>query len=143
MPSGIAKAKEMSLIHVTTNFETLLYGNVIELDRVEFKATWDPEISLKTICAFANDINNWGGGYLVIGVAAQDGMPIYPLQGIPIEKVNGYQKDILNKCKRIQPTYLPILEVVDYEGKKFIIIWAPGGNERPYSSPKNMAKDNK
>lgn len=32
---------------------------------------------------------------------------------------------------------------VDYEGKKFIVIWAPGGSARPYSSPKTMAKDNK
>ena len=52
-------------------------------------------------------------------------------------------KDMLNKCKRIQPEYLPIVEVVDYEEKKFIVIWAPGGYLRPYSSPKTMAKNEK
>ena len=35
------------------------------------------------------------------------------------------------------------MEVADYEGKKFIVIWAPGGNSRPYSSPKSMRKDNR
>lgn len=54
---------------IPTNIKTLLSGNVVEWDRIEFKETWDPEASLKTICAFANDIGNWGGGYLVIGVS--------------------------------------------------------------------------
>ncbi len=27
--------------------------------------------------------------------------------------------------------------------KKFIVLWCPGGDSRPYSSPKTMAKDNK
>lgn len=73
----------------------------------------------------------------------QGGKPVYPLQGVPTEKLDGYLKDMLNKCKRIQPEYMPIVEVADYEGKKFIVIWAPGGNARPYSSPKTMARDNK
>ena len=51
-----------------TNIETLLTGNVVEWARIEFKTSWMPEASLKTICAFANDIDNWGGGYIVLGV---------------------------------------------------------------------------
>ena len=38
---------------------------------------------------------------------------------------------------------MPITEVVDYKDKKFIIVWAPGGIIRPYSSPKSMAKGDK
>ena len=128
---------------IPTNIKTLLSGNVVEWARIEFKETWNAEASLKTICAFANDIDNWGGGYIVIGVKEQDGRPSFPLQGVPPEKIDAYQKDLLNKCKLIQPEYLPIVEVVDYEGKKFIVIWAPGGNSRPYSSPKSFAKDSK
>ena len=127
---------------VPTNIKTLLSGNVVEWARIEFKETWDAEASLKTICAFANDIDNWGGGYLVIGVKEKDGRP-EELIGVSPEKIDGYLKDMLNKCKRIQPEYLPIVEVADYEKKKFIIIWAPGGYLRPYSSPKSMAKDEK
>ena len=128
---------------VPTNIRTLLSGNVVEWARIEFKETWDADASLKTICAFANDIDNWGGGYLVIGVREKNGRPEYPLQGVPAEKIDGYLKDMLNKCKLIQPEYLPIVEVADYEGKKFIVIWAPGGNSRTYSSPKSMRKDNR
>ena len=127
---------------VPTNIKTLLSGNVVEWARIEFKETWDAEASLKTICAFANDIDNWGGGYIVIGVKEKDGRPDV-LQGVPVEKIDSYLKDMLNKCKRIQPEYLPIVEVADYDGKKFIVIWAPGGYLRPYSSPKSMAKGEK
>ena len=128
---------------VPTNIKTLLAGNAVEWARIEFKETWDAEASLKTICAFANDIDNWGGGYLVIGVEEKDGRPVHPLKGVPADIVDGYLKDMLNKCKRIQPEYLPIVEVVDYQDKKFIVVWAPGGYLRPYSSPKSMAKEEK
>lgn len=36
-------------------------GNAVEWARIEFKETWDAAASLKTVCAFANDIDNWGG----------------------------------------------------------------------------------
>lgn len=35
------------------------------------------------------------------------------------------------------------MEVADYKGKKFIVIWVPGGYLRPYSSPKSVAKGEK
>ena len=28
---------------------------------------------MKTVCAFANDLDNWGGGYVVIGVEEENG----------------------------------------------------------------------
>ena len=125
---------------IPTNIKTLLSGEVVEWARIEFKETWDAEASLKTICAFANDLDNWGGGYIVIGVKDNNDEP-GGLLGVPAEKVDGYLKDMLNKCKLIRPEYMPITEVVDYKGKKFIVVWAPGGSNRPYSSPKTMAKD--
>ena len=128
---------------IPTNIKTLLSGSVVEWARIEFKETWDPEASLKTVCAFANDLDNWGGGYIVIGVEEDNGRPVYPLKGIPFDKIDAYQKNILAKCKLIRPAYMPIAEVVDYADKKFIVLWCPGGDNRPYSSPKTMAKDNK
>ena len=125
-----------------TNIKTLLSGQAVEWARIEFKETWDAEASLKTICAFANDIDNWGGGYLVIGVEDKDGKPTN-LKGVPAEKIDSHLKDLLNKCKQIHPEYMPITEVVDYKDRKFIIVWAPGGIIRPYSSPKTMAKGDK
>jgi predicted HTH transcriptional regulator len=128
---------------IPTNIKTLLSGTVVEWARIEFKAGWDAAASLKTICAFANDIDNWGGGYIVIGVNEQDGKPAIPLEGLPIGQLDSIQKDMLNKCKLIQPEYLPIVEAVNYQGKLFLVVWAPGGNSRPYSAPRSMAKDNR
>lgn len=92
---------------IPTNIKTLLSGDVVEWARIEFKETWDAEASLKTICAFANDMDNWGGGYLVIGVRDAHGQPD-SLPGVNPDKVDGYLKDMLNKCKRIQPEYMPM-----------------------------------
>lgn len=128
---------------IPTNIRTLLSGSVVEWARIELKETWDAAASLKTICAFANDIDNWGGGYIIIGVKESMGRPVRPLQGVPAGKIDGYLKDILAKCKLLRPAYMPVIEVADYEGKKFIIIWCPGGDLRPYVSPKTMKKDNK
>ena len=121
-----------------TSIETLLTGNVVEGARIEFKTSWMPEASLKTICAFANDIDNWGGGYIVLGVKEKNGRPILPVEGIPISQVDEMMKDLLNKCNLIQPRYLPVVAPVEYQGKTLIVIWAPGGDVRPYSSPDNF-----
>jgi ATP-dependent DNA helicase RecG len=51
--------------------------------------------------------------------------------------------NILESCKLIRPEYLPIVEVVNYENKNIIVIWAHGGYARPRSSPKTMAKREK
>lgn len=128
---------------IPTNIKTLLSGDVVEWARIEFKETWDPAASLKTVCAFANDLDNWGGGYIVIGVKEENGRPVYPLKGVPLEKIDSYQKSILENSKKISPAYSPIVDVIDYDEKKFIVLWCPGGDNRPYASPKTMAKDNK
>lgn len=126
---------------IPISFETLLSGNVVEHARIEFKETWDAEASLKTICAFANDIDNWGGGYLVIGVRDQVG-GLEPV-GVDPASIDRILKDMVNKCKLIRPEYLPVVDVVEHEGKTFVVAWAPGGSLRPYASPRSMAKGEK
>lgn len=120
---------------IPTNIKTLLSCTVVESARIEFKKSWKPEASLKTICAFANDLDNWGGGYIVIGVEENEGLPVYPLCGVPLNQVDATMKDLLNKCKMIVPEYLPVVELIDYQGVKLITIWCPGGATRPYKSP--------
>ena len=124
-------------------FATARGRKLQEWARIEFKETWDAAASLKTICAFANDLDNWGGGYIVIGVEEHNGRPVYPLKGVSVEKLDVYQKEIYAKCKLIRPAYAPIVGIETYQDKQFIILWCPGGDNRPYSSPKTMARDNK
>lgn len=42
---------------------------------------------------------------------------------------------MLNKCKRIQPEYLPIVEVADYQDKKFIVTWTSALLYNNFHSP--------
>ena len=125
------------------SIHSLLSGREVEWARIEFKTTWDPAASLKTICAFANDLDNWGGGYIVLGVEEENGIPVRPLVGVPLDKADDWQKSIFKKCKLISPDYMPIIGKEEYEGKIFIVIWCPGGYGRPYSSPKTMDRNNK
>lgn len=68
---------------IPTNIKTLLSGGVVEWERIEFKSAWDPQQSLKTITAFANDLDNWGGGYLIIGVSESGGNHYYQPMAYP------------------------------------------------------------
>lgn len=43
-----------------TSIENILNENIVENARLELKKNWNPEPILHTICAFANDIDNWG-----------------------------------------------------------------------------------
>ncbi len=121
---------------IPTNVHTLLSGGVVEWARIELKESWLPDASLKTVTAFANDLDNWGGGYLVIGVEEENGRPKYPIKGLKLSEVDKIMKDLLNKCKMIKPDYLPIAAPVDYDDHtKLIVVWCPGGAVRPYRSP--------
>lgn len=46
---------------IPTNIKTLLSGEVVEWERIEFKETWNAEASLRSVCAFANDLDNCAG----------------------------------------------------------------------------------
>lgn len=45
------------------SIEDLLNKRRVESDRIEFKASWNPDDIYHSICAFANDFDNVGGGY--------------------------------------------------------------------------------
>ena len=120
------------------NIEQLFDGTTVEWERIEFKTGWNPNEILHTISAFANDINNWGGGYVIVGVKDKDGRPILPPEGIDIASLDKIQKELLNFCNLLKPNYFPIAEPMLYKGKWIIVIWAPGGQNRPYKSPKDF-----
>ena len=51
------------------NVGELIENRVVESTRIEYKSDWDPEPIVHSITAFANDIDNSGGGYIVVGIA--------------------------------------------------------------------------
>lgn len=121
----------------------LFTGTVVEWERLEFKEGWNPEATLHTLCAFANDLHNWGGGYFVIGVAEEDGRPVLPPAGLKPGQIDRIQKEILNVAHRIVPAYHPIVEPHVVNGKPVLVLWAPGGQNRPYRAPVSLAKGEK
>lgn len=121
---------------IPISIEKLLTENVVEWARIEFKEGWNPDTTLKTISAFANDIDNWGGGYIVIGAKEKDGKLVRPVTGIAPDAVDRIQKDLLRYCKYLKPVYIPQSEPVYFDGKLLLLVWCPGGYERPYACPK-------
>lgn len=65
-------------MHLPINIDDVLHGQIVEWERLEFKQGWNPEAVLHTMCAFANDFHNLGGGYILIGVAENQGQPVLP-----------------------------------------------------------------
>ena len=58
------------------NLKDLLHQRKVEGERIEYKAGWNPDPIMRTLCAFANDFENLGGGYVVIGQDCDEmGMP--------------------------------------------------------------------
>jgi ATP-dependent DNA helicase RecG len=125
------------------NIDNLLHGKMVEWDRIECKEGWNPEPILKSICAFANDINNWGGGYIIVGVAEENGSPILPPKGLEPAQVDKIQKELLGLTHKIDPYYAPVCEPVVYQDKLILIIWVPGGQSRPYKTVDALPNGNK
>lgn len=65
------------------NLDDLLRQRTVEGERIEYKSGWNPNAILRTLCAFANDFENLGGGYVIIGQNCDDnGQPVFPPVGI-------------------------------------------------------------
>lgn len=120
---------------IPMSISKIIETDIVEHARIEYKEGWNPESVLHTICAFANDIDNWGGGYIVVGAEEQNGCIKRPLKGIDPQKLDGIQKELLNLCHRLQPEYMPVCEPLEYEGVWLLLIWVPGGYDRPYKAP--------
>lgn len=123
------------------NIEQLLEGNVVEWERLDFKAGWNPEDVMHSMCAFANDIHNWGGGYIVCGVEEINGRPVLPPVGLELNQLDSIQKKLVEIAAYVQPTVNYVVEPVAYAGKNILVIWVPGGDNRPYKAPTGLGKD--
>ena len=125
------------------NIDDLVNHRKVECARIEYKEGWNPERVLHTLCAFANDFDNWGGGYVILGVAEKNGKPVFPVKGLNPAEVDAIQRELLNICHYIEPLYLPVAEPCEYEGKQLLVIWVPGGAERPYKCPEHIVRNGK
>jgi len=123
------------------NIEELISGNIVESDRIEYKAGWNPEKILRTICAFANDFNNIGGGYIIVGIEEKHGVMTLPPKGVHENQIDTIQKELLGICHNVTPNYFPLVSVELFKEKQLLVFWAPAGDMRPYKAPKVLEKN--
>ncbi|MCP4593059.1 MAG: hypothetical protein GY842_20180, partial [bacterium] len=130
------------------NVADLLYLRGVEAPRVEFKGSWNEgptaQQVLQTICAFANDLHNLNGGYIIIGVEERDGTAILPPCGLEPRDLETIQRWIRGNCRRLEPEYQPIQSPEVIEGKHILVLWTPASEVRPHAAPSSRSgKDRK
>ena len=71
-------------------------------------------------------------------------MLVFPLEGVPKEKLDSIQQEIFQYCNQIIPRYIPRIEVVNYknEGIYLIYLWCSAGDSGPYQAPKSVYVEN-
>jgi ATP-dependent DNA helicase RecG len=125
----------MSILPI--NLDSLL--STTESVRLELKAAWSEQTLdqiMRTICAFANDFQELNGGYIIIGIREDENhRPILPPEGLENTDIDEIQQTIRGQCKRIEPEYYPVISPEVYHGKLILVIWCPGGDNRPYQAP--------
>ena len=122
------------------NIDDLLRRRTVESERIEYKEGWNPEVVLHTLCAFANDFHNLGGGYVVIGVAEENGQPKLPPVGLEAAHIDAIQKELLNLGhSAIAPHFHPLTATYEIQGKTILVLWAPGGETRPYKAKTSLS----
>jgi len=130
-------------IHI--NVEKLISGKIVEGERIEYKKGWNPAAIYRTICAFANDFENIGGGYIIVGAEEEKGRAKRPVAGIATNELDSIQKKMVEFNKMINPHYDPKISIETIDNASILVIWVPGGNQRPYEVPEDVTvkKDKK
>lgn len=54
------------------------------------------------------------------------------------DQLDKIQQELLAACQLIQPPYFPALSVEVVEGRNLLVLWAPGGMNRPYKAPSSV-----
>jgi ATP-dependent DNA helicase RecG len=126
------------------NIDDLINSRTIESSRIEFKRGWNPFNILRTVCAFSNDIDELGGGYIIIGIEEAGGIIQLPPYGLEQKSLDAIQREFFKLCNNnIREKVFPQIEAIEFQGKWIIVIWVTTGDERPYvasDSPGKKAK---
>ena len=82
--------------------DDLIHAKSVEDNRREFKAAWNPATQasvVRAVCAFANDLLNLNGGYVILGVETDDrGNPVLPPRGLEAANLDRIQREILGRA---------------------------------------------
>lgn len=115
------------------NIEDLLNKRKVESNRIEFKAGWNPDKIYHSICAFATDLENIGGGYILVGVEEENGVAKRPVKGLREQDIDRIMREMVGYDAKIEPTYMTKVSHEIVDGRSILAIWVPSGANRPYS----------
>ncbi len=127
------------------NIEDLLSAQTVETDRIEYKEGWNPDAIYRSICAFANDFDNTSGGYILVGVKEDDVTKTArrPVKGLTTAELADIQFKMIGFNNLLQPVYNPHLFIEIVDGKQILVLWIPGGSNRPYQVPERVTAKEK
>lgn len=118
------------------NVSDLLNGRT-ESARLEFKASWDQKTTgpqvVKTVCAFANDFQSLGGGYVVIGVGESAGEE--RVKGLSEQAIDDAQQWLRVRCQHdIKPGYIPVFSPEVVGGRNVLVVRVPASHDAPHQA---------
>jgi predicted HTH transcriptional regulator len=122
--------------------KSLLEDARVESFQLELKAGWDEHTKpaiIKTICAFANDLLNHNGGYVILGVVDDGGSATLPPRGLPLESLEQVSKELQGQVQQwIDPKYVPRVYPGEVDGRHVLVVHCPTGYNRPYTAPERL-----
>lgn len=119
-----------------------------ESEQTEWKeSVADVDDVAATLCAFANDLQNLGGGYVVCGAAeSQDehGFPKLLRRGLTAKRLKEIENATLACCReRVSPPLAPLVEELDSDdcGRRILVFLQPAtGAAHTFRRSKEGAK---
>ncbi|WP_051049918.1 AlbA family DNA-binding domain-containing protein [Nafulsella turpanensis] len=103
----------------------------------------EPNAIYRSICAFANDFDNTGGGYIIVGVVEENGVAKRPVKGMSPVEMAEVQKKMIGFNNLIKPIYYPKVFIEEVDEQQILVIWVPGGSNRPYEVPEQITASQK
>lgn len=119
------------------NITDLLNKQKIESNRIVFKKGWNPESIYHSICAFANDFDDLGGGYILVGVDSDEATVIPTIQSEL--KKNGSPRAIIETND--ERTFINVFIPVHSSCGDTVILNDPKND--PKDGPKNLSERQK
>lgn len=74
----------------------------------------------------------------MIGVKTENGLPILPPIGVPDELLDDIQLKIFQYCNKIEPRYIPKIEIVEYQEVNLVYLKCAAGDAGPYQAPMDV-----
>ncbi|MGJ7538388.1 MULTISPECIES: ATP-binding protein [unclassified Variovorax] len=126
----------------TTNVnEPIDLGNLLvrESEQVEWKENVaDPDDVVATLCAFANDWSNLGGGYVVCGAEEgkdAHGFPSVAITGLEAARLKEIEGRVLTGCRdRVSPSIAPLVhEIPTTDPTRRVLVFVMPANPKAHT----------